>query len=217
MREKEVDMTIRDVEGAIRHVKLVIDEHEKQEKAKKLPEATTRYAIIDPILRALGWDTTNRKEVRVEYPCGPQRKPIDYALFDEGSDPLVLIEAKGLGTYKYLPLPAHNYRTTGRTKGADRKIRTFSRRSSKNRISQRKAVPSYESQLKSYAKGLQDGVGVLTDGKTWHIYEFGTARSFSRQRLAYVDISEGTLRANARTLNQLLGKRGLVRIRRGSG
>jgi predicted type IV restriction endonuclease len=57
-------------------------------------EALTRYALIDPILRALGWDTEDPEQVRPEFPT-ETGKP-DYALIWEGK-PRIMVEAKPLG------------------------------------------------------------------------------------------------------------------------
>ena len=58
-------------------------------------EALTRYVLIDPLLRALGWDTTDPTQVIPEFPI-EQGRP-DYALLREGT-PLIVIEAKSLGS-----------------------------------------------------------------------------------------------------------------------
>lgn len=63
-------------------------------------EALTRYALIDPLLRELGWDTANPKAVIPEYPIdiyGGSRARADYALLDDKRNPLIMIEAKKLG------------------------------------------------------------------------------------------------------------------------
>ena len=58
-------------------------------------EALTRYVLIDPLLRELGWDTEDPERVRPEYP-DPSGRP-DYALI--GNDrPISMVEAKSLGT-----------------------------------------------------------------------------------------------------------------------
>lgn len=44
-------------------------------------EAQTRYAIIDPILSALGWDTSDPKECRPEWQFKGSKQRVDYALF----------------------------------------------------------------------------------------------------------------------------------------
>ena len=71
-----------------------IDEHQD---ALEHSEALTRYALIDPMLRELGWDTENPAVVRPEHVLGDGRT--DYALMKEGKDsPIVVIEAKSLNT-----------------------------------------------------------------------------------------------------------------------
>ena len=57
-------------------------------------EALTRYALIDPILRALGWDTADPELVRPEFPT--ESGSPDYALL-VGGVPLLMVEAKALG------------------------------------------------------------------------------------------------------------------------
>jgi len=59
-------------------------------------EAATRAALIDPVLRALGWDTANTNMVEVEKTLGQVKA--DYALFDYNKEPKVVVEAKSLGT-----------------------------------------------------------------------------------------------------------------------
>ena len=58
-------------------------------------ETLTRYALIDPLLRELGWDTSDPSAVVPEYSSGPGRA--DYALMSAGK-PAVMVEAKKLGT-----------------------------------------------------------------------------------------------------------------------
>ena len=57
-------------------------------------EALTRYALIDPLLRELGWDTEDPAMVIPEYRSGAGRA--DYALI-AGDRPVMMIEAKKLG------------------------------------------------------------------------------------------------------------------------
>jgi hypothetical protein len=64
------------------------------EPGSRRSEALTRYALIDPILRALGWDTEDPEQVRPEFPT-ETGKP-DYALIWEGK-PRIMVEAKPLG------------------------------------------------------------------------------------------------------------------------
>ncbi len=64
-------------------------------------EAQTRLSLIDPLLRALGWDTADPGLVRSEY--NVRGKRADYALLDWQGDAAVLLEAKKLSE----PLSAH--------------------------------------------------------------------------------------------------------------
>jgi len=57
-------------------------------------EPLTRYVLIDPVLRALGWDTEDPSQVRPEFPTESGNP--DYALLWEGK-PWIMVEAKALG------------------------------------------------------------------------------------------------------------------------
>lgn len=58
-------------------------------------ETRTRQVLIDPMIRALGWDVENPDSVELEY--GIEGKRADYALM--GSErPIAVVEAKVLGT-----------------------------------------------------------------------------------------------------------------------
>ncbi len=57
-------------------------------------EAMTRYALIDPLLAALGWDISDPSQVRPEYKIGAGRA--DYALLKTDGKPFVFVEAKSL-------------------------------------------------------------------------------------------------------------------------
>ena len=60
-------------------------------------EAATRAALIDPVLRALGWDTANVQMVEPEKTLSNELR-IDYLLNDPTGQPWVVIEAKCLGS-----------------------------------------------------------------------------------------------------------------------
>ncbi len=59
-------------------------------------EENTKHALIEPVLRALGWDVGDLDEVRCEYKLKQADNPVDYALFVNGGLRL-LVEAKALG------------------------------------------------------------------------------------------------------------------------
>ncbi|MFC6221683.1 hypothetical protein ACFP2F_00400 [Hymenobacter artigasi] len=58
-------------------------------------EAATRAALIDPVLRALGWDTANVQMVEPEKTLSNELR-IDYLLSDPTGKPWVVVEAKCL-------------------------------------------------------------------------------------------------------------------------
>ena len=60
-------------------------------------EAQTRLSLIDPLLRALGWDTADPALVRPEYVVNGRRA--DYALMNAQGDVVVFLEAKNLGEH----------------------------------------------------------------------------------------------------------------------
>ncbi len=64
--------------------------------ALRQSEALTRYALIDPLLRGLGWDTADPAQVLVEYRS--VSGSADYALLGADGKPQVIVEAKKLGT-----------------------------------------------------------------------------------------------------------------------
>ena len=76
-------------------VKTLSDRIDEHRPALRQSEALTRYALIDPLLRELGWDTEDPDMVIPEYRSGNGRA--DYALMNDGS-PAMMVEAKSLGT-----------------------------------------------------------------------------------------------------------------------
>lgn len=58
-------------------------------------EMATRYSLVDPVLRGLGWDTEDPHMVVPEYRSGVFSA--DYALINDKDRPTVIIEAKKLG------------------------------------------------------------------------------------------------------------------------
>ena len=62
--------------------------------ALQASEAQTRYSLIDPLLRALGWDTANPAMVKPEVVLSTGRA--DYALLGTNQRPVAIVEAKKL-------------------------------------------------------------------------------------------------------------------------
>lgn len=76
--------------GAIETLRGRIERHRP---ALSQSEALTRYALIDPLLRELGWDTADPDLVTPEYSVSGKRA--DYALLESGNV-VVFLEAKRL-------------------------------------------------------------------------------------------------------------------------
>lgn len=58
-------------------------------------EQNTKAALIEPVLRVLGWDVEDVDEVHREYKQRSMDNPVDYALVLDGK-PVLFVEAKGL-------------------------------------------------------------------------------------------------------------------------
>lgn len=65
-------------------------------RGQALGEQNTKSILIDPLLRALGWDVEDFEEVHREYKPKPTDNPVDYALFILRT-PRLFVEAKALG------------------------------------------------------------------------------------------------------------------------
>ena len=83
------------LESLLELVKTLSGRIDQHGSALRQSEALTRYALIDPLLRELGWDTSDPDIVIPEYRSGNGRA--DYALMNSGS-PAMMVEAKSLGT-----------------------------------------------------------------------------------------------------------------------
>ena len=138
-------------------------------------EVRTRYALVDPILQALGWDLTDPSQVQVEYETAtdqPNPCRVDYALLSPGK-PEILVEAKPLPE-KYLAI--HK---------ANREEKSTLLLDAWEKIQLGLEIPdappaiamwlglmeAHETQLKEYIEQLQIGSGyaVLTYGADWRI------------------------------------------------
>jgi predicted type IV restriction endonuclease len=65
-------------------------------RGQAIGEENTKHALIEPVLRALGWDVEDLDEVRCEYKLKQADNPVDYAFFVHGNLRL-FVEAKALG------------------------------------------------------------------------------------------------------------------------
>lgn len=85
-------MVLEDLHELVETLQRRIAEHGP---ALQQSEALTRYALIDPLLRGLGWDTGDPSQVMPEFKSS--RGSADYALLGSDGKPDVIIEAKRLG------------------------------------------------------------------------------------------------------------------------
>ena len=83
------------LEGLLKLVETLSSRIDEHGDTLRQSEALTRYALINPLLRELGWDTADPAHVIPEYRSGGGRA--DYALLS-GGKPAVMVEAKSLGT-----------------------------------------------------------------------------------------------------------------------
>ena len=183
-------MSISSVEAAIRNARTVVTEWTEAGFTYWLEEHT-RYAVIDPVITALGWNTSDPKECHPEYwrfRGDESAGRADYALFGTPDldsigngtvEPDVIIEAKGLN----IVLEEHVH------------------------------------QLQRYVDAsprMRRGVGVLTNGREWWLYDLERGGSFSGKRMDPVNVLEGNLREAARTLSEWLDRASSADSRTGS-
>ena len=103
-------MSFRDITRAVRDTRANI---KSRRNLLENSEAQTRTVLIDPVLRALGWDTSNPAVVRSEY--GANGGFADYALLNPTTEsPLIIVEAKKLGDVR---LERHIPQIEGYSKG----------------------------------------------------------------------------------------------------
>lgn len=87
-------MTIKAVEEAIHYIRGWMNDDDGFWAYLDRNEMSTRYVLIDPVLSALGWDTSDLYQCVVEH-GKPGRA--DYVLFDADDNPAIIIESKNTG------------------------------------------------------------------------------------------------------------------------
>ena len=163
-------MTIIAVETAIQKIREMVKEWDDVE-LNHWREDQTRYALIDPIIRALDWDTSDPKECHPEYPRLYPEGRSDYCLFgtpdvdaigNNSVPPDVIIESKAFRT----------------------------------------PLDEVVAQLQSYVEDepvMRNGVGVITDGGDWWIYDVskrGSVREQARRAVGYTDREPAGVRSD---------------------
>ena len=172
-------MTVEPVEEKIRHALRMIGEWNEAD-LPDWPEVHIRYAIVDPIIRALGWNTEDPKECHPEYPRrrGDRNGSVDYALFnarsvremaEDGPPPVVMIETKALK--------------------AD--------------------LGRYSTELSIHMRASPEmtrGIAVLTNGRRWRFYDAAKPGRLPEKLICEIDLKEDTVRHSAGVLTQHIGK-----------
>ena len=148
-------------------------------------ETRTKYALIDPVLRGLGWALSSPTQVQFEFKIPDSLKRADYALFNKklSAMPVAIIEAK-----KYNP------------KGASYQGIIFSETNWLWSLTQ-----TDEDQLNTYSVklSLQSGYGALTNGNEWRIYDLSKRGEFSDMIVANVRVLNDPVEDCAATLSLL--------------
>lgn len=157
--------------------------HENDLKAS---EALTRYALVDPLLRGLGWDTGDPAQVQPEYLLDDGRASrADYVLLGDdldesgGTKPVLLIEAKKLS--KECDESQHD--------------------SPQGRLIEDKELPSegdaekelWNAALQAlpYAASAKVRYFAATDGQRWHVYDSEKEGGLEKGRISCFDLMEG--------------------------
>lgn len=85
---------VQEIEQVIETVRTTVDTYGERLQGHG-KEYRTRYWLIDPILRVLGWDVSNPGQVWIEYDTG--HGVADYAIFARNPEvPVILLEAKSI-------------------------------------------------------------------------------------------------------------------------
>ena len=172
-------MTVEPVEEKIRHALNMIEEWDEA-NLPYWPEIHIRYAVVDPIIRALGWNTEDPKECHPEYPrwYGNKNGKVDYALFkvrsvkemmEDSPPPVIMIETKPL------KVDLDRYNT---------QLRMFMR-----------ASPE-----------MTDGIVVLTNGRRWRLYDASKPGRLPEKLICEIDLKENTINESAKVLIEHIGK-----------
>lgn len=177
-------MTVSAVSTAIKHARRVISEWEEAKRCLEgisWREDQTRYAIIDPILRGLGWKTEEPRQCHPEYFTETGGR-VDYALFRDLS--LATIKEKGM--------PAPDIIIEAKALG-------------------RSLTGTHVNELQNYAQRgfcpMTEGLAVLTNGIIWQIYEVQADGTLPRLPRKCLNIEEKGVRPCAEKLHRLLGRR----------
>lgn len=171
-------------------------------------ETRTKYALIDPILRSLGWDTEDPTQVKLEYEVDFKREDarrVDYALFHNGdtSKPYILIEAKGLMNENAENAKNLSGRLTEKETDRAKKWEVFSGGEGLASFDDSQMTAKYEdggmfpglkkkhlAQLSGYTRAFEmdQGYGVTTNGDAWVIYDMSLPSGTEHEPVASISL-----------------------------
>ena len=142
-------------------------------------EVRTKYVLIDPLLRVLGWNTDNPAQVQLEFETGNSTKRADYALFTpQFKKPVGLVEAKLLPQEKISQFREFANQKDQAVAIGFRELQSSIGSGPPPTIllpdDEWSALKkANEGQLEGYVHELQlrAGYGILTNGDDWWIYD----------------------------------------------
>ena len=156
-------------------------------------ETRTKYALIDPVLSALGWNLADPTQAKLEFAIEGGR--VDYALFKpELEYPAILVEAKRLttkGADEFKEIAERKQVALEQSWDQFRQGNEFEKRVDSVADGwARILTEDNESQLGRYADNLQHeaGYGVLTNGNEWQIYDMSKGGNFPDKLMYTVNI-----------------------------
>ena len=188
---------VQDIEEAIDAIRRRVEEYQSYFDH----EAQTRYWLIDPMLRALGWDLSDAEQVVPEFYRYTQKshRRVDYAFFSQEIEkPLIIVEAKAIQKNDICTYLSEDYRflTPAEMKDCnwhwnDKQIK----------------------QIRRSTSGLRTGYGVLTDGVFWSIFDLNKKGSFDKMHRESLNVSilNCPLKDSVGAL-KLLGRRHVLRL-----
>lgn len=176
---------VQGIEKAINNVHSLVEKHGDYFQGSL--EWHARYWLIDPMLKALGWDVGNPEQVWVEY-WTDNGGWADYAFFKPGSDtPLMIVEAKKTKNPGY---------------ALDSSLEWFSQKD-KGPEGWVYWKDEEVAQLEGYTESMKEGYGVLTDGVFWSVYDLSMPGQFADKLEAYFCILIPPVERSAEVLKKL--------------
>ena len=140
-------------------------------------ELRTKYTLIAPLLRALGWDTADPYLVRMEYRFEQTKLIPDYVLF-KARRPAGILEAKALDTQQRPRLELNTAWDEQEIKNNFQKLQrgeniTETKLNPYNKDTWTSIKQTDERQLEEYIQeiGLTYGYAILTNGDKWRVYD----------------------------------------------